>query len=365
MRTVVAAPDSFKGSLSSVEVAEAMARGIADVWPDARVLRRPLADGGEGTLRALTAAVGGEEVLVRVRGPLGDPIDAAWWRGPDGRAVVEMARASGLSLTARREPLRATTFGTGELIAATGADAVWLGAGGSATVDGGAGALKALGFRLLDADGAPIPAGGAGLLRLARIEPPAKGLPRVIVLADVRNPLLGPEGAAAVYGPQKGASSVDVETLEAGLARFAAVLTTTFGRNPADVPGAGAAGGLAGGLWAALGAEIAPGFEAIASISRLDEALAEADLVLTGEGRVDEQTAFGKTVAGVLDRIGRTPAWVLGGEITEAAEAWCADRGAAAVPILPGPMTLEAAFVQAAALIRRAVARTARLWALR
>jgi glycerate kinase len=359
MRAVLA-PDSFKGSLASPDVAAALAAGLRDVWPDVEAVARPLADGGEGTLAALAAALPGALVPARVRGPHGEAVDAAWWRSADGRlGVVEMARASGLSVTARRDPRTASTYGTGELVAAAfaaGVGEVWVGAGGSATVDGGAGALAALGFQLLDGAGRPTTDPAA----VARIDaPPATGAVRV--LCDVRNPLLGPEGAAAVYGPQKGAAPEDVPVLEAGLARFAALLAATFGRDPAHLPGAGAAGGLAGGLWSALGAELRPGFDAIADLVGLDAAIVGADLVLTGEGRVDEQTAYGKTVAGVLRRAAGRPVWVFGGEVTEAGERWCADAGGCAVPIAAGPLSREASMAAAPSLLRRAAARAARL----
>jgi glycerate kinase len=359
MRAVLA-PDSFKGCLSSPEVAAALAEGLRDVWPDVETVARPLADGGEGTLSALAAALPGTLVPTRVRGPHGEAVDAAWWRSADGRlGVVEMARASGLSVTSRRAPLAATTFGTGELVAAAfaaGAGEVWVGAGGSATVDGGAGALAALGCELLDAGGRPT-------LDPARVERIVAPSPRgaLRVLCDVRNPLLGPEGAAAVYGPQKGASPADVPVLEAGLARFASRLAATFGRDPAHLAGAGAAGGLAGGLWAALGAELRPGFDAVADLVGLDAAIADADLVLTGEGRVDAQTAYGKTVAGVLRRAAGRPVWVFGGEVTEAGERWCAAEGGCAVPIAAGPASLESSLAAARPLLRRAAARAARL----
>ncbi len=359
MRAVLA-PDSFKGCLSSPEVAAALASGLRDVWPDVETLARPLADGGEGTLAALVAAVPGTLVPARVRGPHGEAVDAAWWRSADGRlGVVEMARASGLSVTTRREPRTASTFGTGELVAAAvaaGVDEVWVGAGGSATVDGGAGALAALGCRLSDARGRPTmdPA------RVVRVE--ASPLAATVrVLCDVRNPLLGAEGAAAVYGPQKGASAKEIPVLEAGLARFAAALAVTFGRDPAAVAGAGAAGGLAGGLWAAFGAELRPGVDAVATLVGLDAAIARADLVLTGEGRLDEQTAYGKTVAGVLRRAAGRPVWVFAGDVTEAGERWCAAHGGCAVPIAPGPLSAEASSAAAATLLRRAAARAARL----
>ncbi|MCB9537776.1 MAG: glycerate kinase [Myxococcales bacterium] len=361
---VLVAPDAFKGSLSAVGVAQALARGLADGWPEAVARTLPLADGGEGTLAALGAAEAGAEIAVPVTGPQGEALQAAWFHAAaDGLAVVEMARASGLSVTRHRRPRGATSHGTGALIAAAaqaGATTLWVAVGGSATVDGGAGALTALGFALLDAAGEPVPPGADGLARVARIEPPDRPLAcPVVVLHDVRNPLVGVEGAARVYGPQKGADAADVAQLDAGLERWGAVLAETFGRDPRALPGAGAGGGLAGGLWAALGATMRPGFEAIAARVGLDAALSEADWVWTGEGRVDAQTAFGKTVGAIAARA-RQPVIAFAGGVTPAAERWCPPH-VALVPIVDGPRDLEGCRAEAAPLIRRAAARTARL----
>ncbi len=361
---VLVAPDAFKGSLSAVGVARALIEGLAEGWPEAAARALPLADGGEGTLAALGAAEAGAEIAVPVTGPQGEALQAAWFHAAaDGLAVVEMARASGLSVTRHRRPRTATSHGTGALIAAAaraGASAVWVAVGGSATVDGGAGALQALGFTLLDDAGRTLPPGAEALARVARIEPPARPLPcPVVVLHDVRNPLVGACGAAPVYGPQKGASPTDVARLDAGLERWGAALADTFGRDPRDVAGAGAGGGLAGGLWAALGATMRPGFDAVAERVGLDAALADADLVWTGEGRVDEQTAYGKTVAALAARAER-PVIAFAGEVTLGGEGWCPPH-VALVPIVDGPRDLDGCRAAAPSLIRRAGARTARL----
>lgn len=367
---VVVAPDSFKGCLSSVRVAATLAAGLREAWPAAAIVAHPMADGGEGTLAAIAARVPGAEVTVPALGPHGEALQAGWWLAADGRlAVVEVARAAGLSVTRRREPLRASSFGAGQLIAAaldSGAREVQVAAGGSATVDGGAGILTALGFELVDAAGTPLPPGGAALVDLAEIRPPTRQPWRDVslaVLCDVTNPFIGPAGAARVFGPQKGADPAAVERLEIGLARLAEVLSATFGRDPRDLPGAGAAGGLAGGLWAALGAELRGGFDAIAALTGLDASLEGAALVVTGEGRVDGQTRYGKTADGVIRRAEARglPVWVFAGEVTAEAEAWAAGR-AALVPVADGPRTLADSVEAAPALLRRAAARAARLW---
>lgn len=352
------APDSFKGCLACDEVAGAIARGVRDAWPEAAVTTCPLSDGGEGLLAALDFA-GGRLTRSACTGPHGEALQAAVWREGD-LAVVEMARASGLSVTALRDPLRARSTGTGELVAAAraeGATRVWVGAGGSATVDGGLGALQALGYRFLDSAGRPTgtPAEVASI-------GPGVSLEDVAVLCDVDNPLLGPSGAAAVYAPQKGADARTVAQLEAGLARLGEVLAATFGRDPRHLPGAGAAGGLAGGLWAA-GAVLRRGFDAVAEVVRLDAAVAGSDVVLTGEGRVDGQTRFGKTAAGVVDRASGRPTWIFGGSVTPEAEAW-APANVALVPVGDGPRSLDESVAEAPSLLRRAAARATRLWML-
>ncbi|HKE98604.1 MAG TPA: glycerate kinase [Actinomycetes bacterium] len=303
---VVVAPDKFKGSLTADQAARAIEAGLRRARPDARVDRLPVADGGDGTLAVLVAA-GARRVEVPATGPTGQPVDAAIGL-LDGVAMVEMAEASGL----RRlpggvpAPLEATTYGTGELIRAAldhGAARVVLGIGGSATSDGGAGMAAALGARFLDAAGRSLPPGGAALLRLARVD--AAGLdPRladaeVTVACDVDNPLVGPNGAAAVYGPQKGASPDEVLLLDSALRRYARVLAEGLSLDLAEVPGAGAAGGLGAGAIAFLGAALRPGIELVLDLLGFDRAVASADLVVTGEGALDHQTLRGKAPAGV------------------------------------------------------------------
>jgi len=329
---VLVAPDKFKGTMTAEQAAGAIARGWRRARPSDAVAIAPLADGGEGTLDALLAARGGERRRVRVSGPLADAVDADYGlvRGESGgtTAVVEMARASGLQLVseARRDAVRASTFGTGELILAAahaGAAEVLVSIGGSATTDGGAGMAQAVGARLLDAKGRPVRRGGAGLIDLARvdvttIDPAVRGA-RFLVATDVRNPLVGPSGAAAVYGPQKGATPEQVALLDRALGHFAAVIDRDLGIDVREEPGAGAAGGLGAGLVAFLGARLRPGAGVVMDAVGFDERLDEADLAITGEGRLDASSFDGKVVGTVIDRAraGRVPVMVLCGSAEE------------------------------------------------
>ena len=303
---VLVAPDKFKGTLTASEVAARVAAGIAAVAPEVPVREVPVADGGDGTVDAALAA-GFTRVPVRAQGPVGKPVDTAFALR-DGVAVVEMADVSGLRLLPRDglAALEASSYGTGEVIAAAldhGCRTVLLGIGGSASTDGGAGLLTALGARLLDADGAELALGGAALARLARLEldglHPKLASTAMVVASDVDNPLLGPNGAAAVYGPQKGADPDDVALLDAALAHWADVLDAATGTALRDRPGAGAAGGVGYGALAALGAELKPGIDMVLELVGFADALPGARLVVTGEGSLDEQTLSGKAPAGV------------------------------------------------------------------
>jgi glycerate kinase len=309
---VLVAPDKFRGTLTAAQAARAVAAGWRGVRPDDEVVEVPMADGGEGTLDALVEGLGGERRKARVTGPLGDPVQAEFGLAPRPNgaiAVVETARASGLLLIAeaRRDPLRATTRGTGGLILAACAERpteVIVCIGGSATNDGGAGMAQALGARLLDVGGREIGPGGAGLLDLVRID--ATGIDRsvrrvrFVVASDVDNPLTGPQGASAVYGPQKGASRDDVLVLDRALAHYAAVIHRDLGIDVRSVRGSGAAGGLGAGLIAFLGARLRPGVEVVMEAVRLRERLVGAGLVITGEGKLDRQSLHGKTPEGVI-----------------------------------------------------------------
>ncbi len=376
---VLVAPDSFKGTLTSIEVAEAMAQGWRRARPWDVLEPAPMADGGEGTLDAVEAAGGGWQSLpAAARDPLMRPIDARFLRAGE-RAVVELAAASGLSRVApeERDALTATTFGTGQVLAAAvglGCRRVVIGLGGSATTDGGAGLLTALGARFLDAEGREVGPGGAALAGVARVDlseiPEVLGEVSLTVASDVTNPLLGELGAAATYGPQKGADAAQVARLDACLARYADVMEEAVGRRLREVPGTGAAGGTTFGLlaiadrFAAL--EVRPGVEVVMELTGFDERLAAADLVLTGEGRVDAQTGYGKTAMGVASRASAAGKRTLcfGGGVTPEGAAVMAGSGAVALPIVEAPMSLEDALAAGTAPLSRAVERAARLISL-
>ncbi len=374
---ILLAPDSFKGSLSAAQAAAAMAAGVRRARPDAEIVLLPLADGGEGTVEALVLATGGQRKTLRVTGPLGEPVEAMYGLlGPDGKtAVIEMAAAAGLPLVPpdRRDPRRTTTWGAGELlrrVAEAGARRIIVGLGGSATNDGGAGALQALGVRFLDAGGQSLPAplGGADLARLARIE--AADLPtlfagvEIVIASDVTNLLLGPIGASAVYGPQKGADAATVAELDAALTNYAAVLRRDLGKDVSGLPGAGAAGGMGAGLMAFLDARMQSGIDLVLDAARFEAQAAGADWLLTGEGRIDAQTLHGKTIMGVLGRCRPLgiPVVAFGGAVDDGAGEPLAAAGLrVAFPIISGPMSLEDAMRDAGALLTQAVVRVVRL----
>ena len=351
---VVVAPDSFKGSAAAADVAACLAEGVLRARPDADVVRLPMADGGEGTLAALVAAWGVEERRTDTVDALGRATRARWAVSADGRlAVVELAEASGLAAVTDvlPQPLLATTFGTG-LVLRDALDAgvaeILLCLGGSATTDGGAGILRALGARLLDGDGAPVPDGGEGLAHVARIElddlhPRAREV-RWRLAVDVTNPLVGQRGAARTFGPQKGAGDADLAYLDAGLERWADVVRGVRGVDVRELPGAGAAGGVAGGLHAVLGAELEGGAALVADAVGLADAVADAALVLTGEGSFDSQSLGGKVadqVAAVAAAApSRPPVVVVAGQVLLAASRAAESGVTAAFSIAGGPATL-------------------------
>lgn len=373
-RRILLCPNAFKGSLTAGEAARAMAEGVARVGAFETV-RLPLADGGDGTLETLVEATGGSLHAVIVQDPLGRPVRAAWGRlGGRQRdtAVIEMAQASGLRLLRPDEfdPLHASTFGTGELMLhalEAGCRRLLVGIGGSATNDGGGGMAQALGFRLLDAAGRELPPGGGALARLDRIEIGGSRLPagvEVLVACDVDNPLCGPDGAAAVYGPQKGASPAEVVELDAALAHYAVILNRTFDRAVAEVAGAGAAGGLGVGLLALCAARLEPGTEMVLEATGFDALLENCDLILTGEGRIDGQTARGKVVAGVARRARAkgVPVVALAGSVAENAESLLRPEGlTAALSIVAGPLSVEEAMRDGYRLLCDAAERAIRL----
>ena len=306
---IVIAPDSYKESLSALEVAQAVEAGFRQVFPDANYVLVPVADGGEGTVDAMVAATGGRKETVTVSGPLGEPVEALYGLTGDGdTAVIEMAAASGLALVPpdRRNPLLTSSRGTGELIRAAldaGARRFILGIGGSATNDGGAGMVQALGARLLDLEGRELDGSGGDLARLERIDvsalDPRLAECRIEVACDVDNPLTGARGASAVFGPQKGATPEMVQALDANLARLARIVGRDLGVAVDTVPGAGAAGGMGAAMLAFFGATLKPGIEIVTAAVDLDTHVRDADLVITGEGRIDFQTVHGKTPIGV------------------------------------------------------------------
>jgi glycerate kinase len=366
---VLFAPDKFKGSLPAAAVAEALARGWKSVLPDTECCFAPIADGGEGFSQALAKALGAEWVTLDSVDALGRPIQARYaWVGEERTAIIEMSEASGLWRIApsERDPQRANTYGTGLLLrdaVGRGARRILLGLGGSATTDGGAGMAAALGFRFLAADSQrEIEPWPCQLPQISRIDAGAvPALPEIVAACDVQNPLLGPRGTAAVFSPQKGADPATVVLLEEALAHFARVAEEGSGRRCAEVPGAGAAGGIGFGLMAFCGASLEPGFELVARALSLQQRMASADLVLTGEGRLDSQTLDGKGPAGVaaMARALRKPVIAFAGSIEEHARVYAPFD--AVVPVVDRPVSLEEAMQDAEPFLERAAARTARL----
>jgi glycerate kinase len=377
MRLLVA-PDSFGGALDSVAVADAIARGWSKVRAGDVITRRPMADGGEGTLAAIRAALGDAAVVrtTSVPDPLGRQVDADWLLLDGGRsAFIELAAASGLALltVAERTPenaARASTRGTGELIRAAldaGVQRVTLGLGGSATTDGGSGLLSALGVRFLDRSGQPLPDGGGELTSLERVDTsgldPRLASTALVVASDVTNTLVGSAGAAATYGPQKGADAATVARLDGALRHYGQQIEKATGRLVADLPGSGAAGGTTAGLMGFVRAVLRPGFEVIAELVDLPAALEEAELVITGEGRADEQTLRGKAAMGVatLARPRNTPVILLCGSLGAGAEALDVVQAISVVqPIIDRPLTLEEAMARTESLLLAAAGRAAR-----
>ena len=373
---IVIAPDSFKDSLSAQGVADAIALGLAQVWPDAQLIKCPMADGGEGTVESILAACEGQQRRTLVRGPLGAMVDAAWgWLPQSHTAIIEMAEASGLQLVpvAQRDACISSTFGTGQLIRAAldaGAQRVILAIGGSATNDGGAGAMQALGVKLLDAQGQTLSPGGLALAQLARVDlseiDPRLAQVRFDIAADVNNPLCGPHGASAIFGPQKGASPAQVEQLDRALGHFADQCAQALNNDVRDEPGSGAAGGLGFAAKAFLGAQFKAGVEVVAELVGLADAVSGADLVITGEGRFDAQTLRGKTPFGVA-RVARehgVPVIVIAGTLGEGYQALYEHGIDAAFALASGPMTLEQACAEAPRLLRERVTDVARVWRL-
>lgn len=377
---ILIAPDSFKGSLSAVAASDAIRRGAMNVFPGAEYDSIPIADGGEGTVESLTAATGGTLFSSMVHDPLGNPVRAVWGILGDGvTAVVEMAAASGLPLLRPDEldPLHASSYGTGELMAAAmeklhsrpggGTPRLLLGIGGSATNDGGAGALQALGLGLCDAAGEVLPPGGEALAYLESIDArdmhPLLAATEIFIASDVDNPLCGPHGAAAVFGPQKGATPEQIAQLDAALDHFARKAAQATGRDVAGLPGAGAAGGLGAGLLFFTGARLRSGIDCVLDSTDFDARVRKADLVFTGEGNTDFQTARGKAPVGVARRAKQfgKPVVCLSGGLGEGYEAIYAQGVDAAMSAVPKAATLEECMANAEAYLERAAERACRL----
>ena len=370
---IVISPQTFKGAVSALDAALAIERGVLAAFPGAQTVLVPVADGGDGTLDALVDSTGGVMFRSTVTGPLGRRLETSWGVMGDGRtAVVEMARASGLALVPprRRDPRITTTEGTGQIIKEAldrGFTRIIVGLGGSATNDGGAGMATALGARFLDADGRSIPIGGAALARLSRIDAsklhPGLTDATIIGATDVTNPLCGPSGASAVYGPQKGASPKVVAVLDAALDTFAGVLRRDLGQDVAECPGAGAAGGLGAGLMAFAGAELRSGIDMVCDVLGFDAHLEGADLVVTGEGRADHSTIFDKAPVGVARRALAcgVPTILLAGSLGPGHEELYQHGIAGLVCIADRPMSFQQSLQRTEELLEGAAQRTMRL----
>jgi glycerate kinase len=370
---IIVAPDSFKGSLTALEAADAIVQGIRDVFPDAEIVSMPLADGGEGTVDALVRASEGKIHQAQVTGPLGEPVEAHFGvLGDDVTGVIEMAAAAGLFLLPadRRNPLQATTYGVGELMLKAldlGCTRLIVGMGGSATSDGGAGMAQALGVKLLGAGGSEIGRGPAGLMSLEKIDLSARD-PRIAetqiwAASDVTNPLCGPEGAAAVYGPQKGATEQMVPMIDKALAHLAVAIEQELGMDIRDLAGTGAAGGLGAGLVAFAGAELRSGPSLVLQLLNFEEFAESADLILAGEGKIDRQLEFGKALSGLalLAEKHQVPLVAFTGWLQEE-EDKLSERGIqAVVPIATGPMEEEESVARAGELLQAAAERAMRL----
>lgn len=354
---IVIAPDSFKGSLNAPQVCDAIANGVRRVVPEAEIVAIPMADGGEGTVDALVAATNGQLRTVTVHGPLDDDIDASYGLLGDSRtAVIEMAAAAGLPAVPidRRNPLRTTTYGVGQLITDAleqGCRSFIIGIGGSATNDCGTGMAQALGVRFRDKNGDiiadPMTGGLCGRVEYMDVSqmPDSIAESKFVVACDVENPLLGPQGATCIYGPQKGADQGGLKTLEANMAHVIEVIEQETGRSVRDCPGAGAAGGLGAGLMAFLNAKLEGGIDIVMRESRFAEKIADASLIITGEGAIDGSTVFGKTISGIADQAGKQaiPVIVLAGTIGPNADEVLKIGVTAILSVCNGPMTLDEA----------------------
>lgn len=364
-KKIVLAVDSFKGSATSLEIESFIEAGIKSVLPDACIVKVPIADGGEGTVQSLVTARNGVYKTVVVQGPLGQPVEAVYGMLDAETAVMEMAAASGITLVSEEEknPFIASTFGTGEMILdaiQNGAKHIYIGIGGSATNDGGIGMARALGVRFLDEEGKDLPSTVSALefldgIDVSKINPKIKNVD-INILSDVDNPLCGEKGASAVYGPQKGASAEDVLVLDTLLAKYAEVIAKELQIEVKDLAGAGAAGGLGAGLMVFAGAKMASGIEAILELVKLEKHLADADLVVTGEGRMDEQSAFGKAPVGIakLARQNKVPVMAVVGSAARELDQIYAAGLFMVMDLVNEPMSLKTAITDVGVLAERA-----------
>lgn len=376
MKKIILVPDSFKGTLSSSQAAEAMAKATRRVFPEAEIVAIPVADGGEGTVDAFLEALGGQRVTADVKGPRGDVIASFYGALPDKTAVVEMAAAAGLPLMeGKLDVAGATTYGVGQLMKAAidnGAKKLILGLGGSATNDGGCGAAAALGAKFFDSAGKTFVPTGATLKDISSID--ATELVKtlagvdVVVMCDIDNPLCGQRGAAAVYGPQKGADGAMVKELDAGLAHLAEMIRRDLGKDVARLPGAGAAGGMGAGAAAFFGGRLTRGIDAVLDAVNFSAALQGADVVVTGEGRFDEQSLMGKVVDGVAARTRavKAPLLVVAGSMANDIDFDAVKQAGidAAFSVTPGPMSFEEAARDSFASLENAMLNIWRLWSL-
>ena len=370
---IIVAPNAFKGSLTAFEAAVAIEKGLRRFYKRAQIVKKPLADGGDGTMEVLARATGGKILSARVTGPLGGKTTARYALLGDRRtAVIEMAEASGLRLITKseRDPMSATTYGMGELIARAlekGCKRFILGIGGSATNEGGSGMLLALGFRLVDAKGRLIGYGGRGLASLAGIENPEhaekfRGID-ITIASDVKNLLLGESGASAMFGPQKGATPETVKKLEKALSNFSGVIKRDLGVDVSKLKGGGAAGGIGAGIYAFLGGRMGSGIDIVMGISGLERELKDASLLVTGEGMIDDQSIYGKAPVGVarLAKKHGVPVLCLAGGIGNVSEKVYAAGISGIATLVKGPVELESAMQNAAKLLSDAAERAARI----
>ncbi|MCK5196814.1 MAG: glycerate kinase, partial [Spirochaetales bacterium] len=369
---ILIAPDSFKGSATSSKAAEAIGKGVHTVFPDADLIKIPVADGGEGTVEALTDSMHGEIISKSVKGPLGEAVEAEYGILPGEVAVIEMASASGLPLVPdnKRNPLLTSTYGTGQLILDAlnrGCKEIILGIGGSATNDGGTGMARALGYQFLDSSGNELAEGGGSLVNLAEIDDSEVDdsifETKFFIACDVTNPLTGLEGASHIYGAQKGASPKDIEVLDGALGKLAAVVSNKYGRVNENISGAGAAGGLGFGLMEFCAGELKSGIEIVLDLINFDDYLDGVDLVISGEGRIDGQSVYGKVPVGIAGRAKKKdiPVLVIVGDIGPKVEA-VYDHGIDAVmSSVNRAMSLEEAMSRSYELLIDSSARAMRM----